>query len=93
MARLIILKTEQTGDPQNRMYYFPEGRIQLLGTIISVLLSSLILIGAIVFLLLASRRSIELQVGVIVIFTFLFAAVVGLLTNARRAEIFGSSAA
>ena len=75
------------------MYYFPEGRIQLLGTIISVLLSALILIGAIVFLLLASKRSIELQVGVIVIFTFLFAAVVGLLTNARRAEIFGSSAA
>lgn len=89
----MVAKTDQTGDPENRIYYFPERRIQLLGTIISVLLSSLILIGAIVFLLLASKRSIELQVGVIVIFTFLFAAVVGLLTNARRAEIFGSSAA
>ena len=93
MVRLTTEKTEEAGDPENKLYYFPEQRIQLLGTIISVLLSSIILIGAIVFLLLASKRSVEVQVGVIVIFTFLFAAVVGLLTNARRAEIFGSSAA
>jgi hypothetical protein len=34
-----------------------------------------------------------LRVGMIVLFTGMFAVVVGLLTNARRAEIFGSTAA
>ena len=34
-----------------------------------------------------------INIGMIVLFTCLFAIVVGLLTNARRAEIFGSTAA
>lgn len=43
--------------------------------------------------LLLADHSIHLRVGMIVLFTSLFALVVGLLTNARRAEIFGSTAA
>jgi hypothetical protein len=34
-----------------------------------------------------------LRVGMIVLFTSLFTGIMGLLTNARRAEIFGSTAA
>ena len=60
---------------------------------ISVLLSAVLLIGAIVCLMLVSNKDIGIRVGFIVLFTCLFAAVVGLLTNARRAEIFGSTAA
>jgi len=44
-------------------------------------------------LLLVSNYSMGLRVGMIVLFTAMFAGVVGLLTNARRPEIFGSTAA
>jgi hypothetical protein len=35
----------------------------------------------------------KLRLGMVAMFTAIFAAVIGLLTNARRAEIFGSTAA
>ena len=38
-------------------------------------------------------QNTNFRIGMIVLFTCLFAAVVGLLTNARRAEIFASTAA
>jgi hypothetical protein len=44
-------------------------------------------------LLLIANYSMGLRVGMIVLFTGMFAGIVGLLTNARRAEIFGSTAA
>lgn len=75
------------------MFHGPDYRIQRAGAVISVFLSGLLLVGAIVCLMLVSDRSLRLRVGIIVLFTLLFAGVVGLLTNARRAEIFGSSAA
>ena len=75
------------------MFHLPERRIQRAGAVISVLLSALLLVGGIVCLMLVSNRSTGLRVGIIILFTFLFAGVVGLLTNARRAEVFGSSAA
>jgi len=78
---------------QEDLYYFPERRVQFAGLMITTLLSAIILIGAIVCLLLISNRSLGLRVGMIVLFTGLFAAVVGLLTDARRAEIFVSTAA
>lgn len=75
------------------MFHLPERRIQRAGAVISILLSASLLIGGIVCLLLVSNQKSGLRVGIIILFTFLFAGVVGLLTNARRAEIFGSSAA
>jgi hypothetical protein len=35
----------------------------------------------------------DLKLGLIALFTIIFAASVGLLTNARRAEVFGATAA
>ena len=75
------------------MMHLPAYRIQRAGAVISILLSALLLVGGIVCLMLVSNRGAGLRVGIIILFTFLFAAVVGLLTNARRAEVFGSSAA
>ncbi|KAL9120168.1 MAG: hypothetical protein Q9187_003276 [Circinaria calcarea] len=75
------------------LFYFPERRIQRAGAAISAILSAILLIGAIVCLLGVSNKGIGIRTGMIVLFTCLFAAVVGLLTNARRAEIFGSTAA
>ncbi len=75
------------------MFYFSERRVQPVSAVTSVLLSAVLLIGAIVCLLQVSDQRTSVRVGMIVLFTCLFASVVGLLTNARRAEIFGSTAA
>ncbi|KAL9069730.1 MAG: hypothetical protein Q9161_005315 [Pseudevernia consocians] len=79
--------------PKSELFYFPDRRIQRAGAVISVFLSAILLIGAIVCLTAVSNQSTSVRIGMIVLFTCLFAAVVGLLTNARRAEIFGSTAA
>ena len=81
------------GDSTSELFYFPQQRIQTAGAVISIVMSAILLIGAIVCLLLIANYSIRLRVGMIVLFTCLFALVVGLLTNARRAEIFGATAA
>ena len=75
------------------LFYYPAHRVQRAGAVISVLFSAVLLIGAIVCLLSISEQRVGLRIGMIVLFTCLFAFVVGLLTNARRAEIFGSTAA
>lgn len=75
------------------LFYFPTRPIQRASALISVFLSAILLIGAIVCLTAVSNQSTSIRIGMIVLFTCLFAAVVGLLTNARRAEIFGSTAA
>ncbi|KAL8886834.1 MAG: hypothetical protein Q9205_006461 [Flavoplaca limonia] len=75
------------------LFYFPEHRVQNAGLIITTLLSAILLVGAIVSLLYVSERRIKLRVAILVLFTCVFAGVVGLLTNAKRAEIFMSTAA
>lgn len=82
-----------TGLEDDDLFYFPARRIQRAGAVISIFLSAILLIGAILCLEAAARDDSTLRVGLIVLFTCLFAAVVGLLTNARRAEIFASTAA
>ena len=82
-----------TPSPPSELFYFPERRVQRAGALISVLLSAVLLIGAVVCLTAVAGQSTRVRVGMIVLFTCLFAGVVGLLTNARRAEIFGSTAA
>ena len=88
-------KNSPPGAPRREsgLYYFPAHRIQRAGAVISVMLSAILLIGAIVCLIAVSNQSTKIRLGMIVLFTCLFVGVVGLLTNARRAEIFGSTAA
>ncbi|XPS96317.1 hypothetical protein M3J09_005587 [Ascochyta lentis] len=57
----------------------------------STFLAALLLIGAIVILY--KVRSSDWRLGLIATFTTLFAGSVGLLTNARRAELFAATAA
>ncbi|CAD6582030.1 MAG: hypothetical protein ASARMPREDX12_000737 [Alectoria sarmentosa] len=61
------------------MFSFPERRIQRAGAVISTLLSAVLLIGAIICLLLVPDGRTGVRVGIIVLFTSLFAGVVGLL--------------
>ena len=84
---------DQPNGGSGELFYYSESRIQTAGAIISIICSAVLLVGAIVCLLGFVRQSIHVRIGIIVIFTCLFALVVGLMTNARRAEIFGATAA
>ncbi|KAL8767037.1 MAG: hypothetical protein Q9209_006331 [Squamulea sp. 1 TL-2023] len=89
-----FFKQGNDGNPSsNDLFYYSHRSIQTAGAVISVLSSAVLLIGAIASLLFTVDRGMRVKVGVIVLFTCLFALVVGLLTNARRAEIFGATAA
>ncbi|KAI4181471.1 MAG: hypothetical protein LQ346_006782 [Caloplaca aetnensis] len=86
-------REKDTQDQGDDIFYFPTRRIQRVGAVISIFLSAILLVGAIGCLAKVERHKTDLRIGLIVLFTCLFAVVVGLLTNARRAEIFASTAA
>lgn len=58
---------------------------------LSTTLAAILLFGAI--LVLYTAKSDNLKLGLIVLFTCLFAACTGLLTNAKRSEVFAATAA
>ncbi|KAM5367861.1 hypothetical protein ACJZ2D_009772 [Fusarium nematophilum] len=71
--------------------YFNEKHITLAVSVANVVLVAVLLIGAVISLRRAQDE--DFRIGLIAVFTVLFAATVGLLTNAKRGEIFASSAA
>ena len=71
--------------------YFSEHKIKQIVSVISVALSPILLVGAITALDFAPTRPAML--ALIAVFTTLFATSIGLLTNARKAEIYASTAA
>lgn len=58
---------------------------------ISTILATLLLVGAILVLYKVNNN--DLRLGLIALFTIIFAASVGLLTNGSMAEVFGATAA
>ncbi|RDL30750.1 uncharacterized protein BP5553_10095 [Venustampulla echinocandica] len=76
---------------EGQLYYYPTERIAWIVAILSVLISTILLIVAIVVLYFVKPMGTRL--GIVAAFTVMFTAFIGLLTNARRAEIFGSTAA
>ena len=86
-------ENDKTYKRDGDIFYYPLHQIQRAGVLISISFSVILLVGAIVCLMLVADRCINVRVGMIVLFTSLFALVVGLLTNARRAELFGATAA
>lgn len=68
-----------------------ENHVSAVAAAISMVIAAILLVGAVVVLNILKQR--KTQLGLIAMFTVLFAASVGILTNARRAEIFGSTAA
>lgn len=74
-----------------RIGYASDVKISNFVAYLSTILAALLLVGAIAVLY--KVRSPELKLGLIGLFTAIFAASVGILTNARRAEVFGATAA
>ncbi|KAF2117249.1 hypothetical protein BDV96DRAFT_490560 [Lophiotrema nucula] len=71
--------------------YFHESTVNLVVAIINILVAAVLLIAPITSLYFISRHGVKL--GMIAGFTTLFAVSVGLLTSAKKQEIFAASAA
>jgi hypothetical protein len=71
--------------------YFSERRLQFFVVIINIVLTFALLFGAIYHLY--SVTSPRTKLGLIAFYTVSFALCVGLVTNARRSEVFGACAA
>ncbi|KAK8091518.1 hypothetical protein PG997_001879 [Apiospora hydei] len=77
------------GDPN--VAFVSERSIATFVSYFSTILAAVLLFGAI--LILYNVRSPNVKLGLVTLFTMLFAAPAGLLTNARRAEVYGTTAA
>ncbi|KAL3459155.1 hypothetical protein BJX64DRAFT_291552 [Aspergillus heterothallicus] len=83
--------SELSRDGLNRIGRFNEKSISIAVAAISISVASFLLIGSIVGLYLVKDDAVKL--ALIAAFTAVFALSVGLMTNARRAEIFAATAA
>jgi hypothetical protein len=81
----------QTRAPDGRTTYISEYSISYFVVIFSTVLAAIMLFGAIISLYIVKNPHALL--GMLSGWTVLFAACVGLLTNARRDQIFGATAA
>ncbi|KAL4862447.1 hypothetical protein BDV12DRAFT_190406 [Aspergillus spectabilis] len=84
-------KEELSRDGLYQIGRFNETSITVAVAIISILVASFLLIGSIVGLYFAKNNAVKL--ALVAAFTAVFAISVGLMTNARRAEIFAATAA
>jgi hypothetical protein len=73
------------------MYYYPVERVAFIVGLMSIIVSAALLVGAIIALHLVKPMGIRL--GLVGVFTTLFAASLTLLTHARRIEVYGATAA
>ncbi len=71
--------------------YINEGHVTWVAAIVSTVIAAILLLGAIILLRLVKEENAQL--GFVAMFMILFAISVSLLTNARRAEMFASTAA
>jgi hypothetical protein len=81
----------QTGPRDGKVVYVSDTRIGHFVAWLSVFIAAVLLIGAVVGLYVV--QSPNARLAMIAAFTVAFAAGVGLLTNARRAELFAATAA
>jgi hypothetical protein len=85
------LQQEPSRDGLNHIGRFNETSISIAVAVISICVASFLLIGSIVGLYIVDDDAVRL--ALIAAFTAVFALSVGLMTNARRAEIFAATAA
>lgn len=88
-----MLKDRDNGHlKQNDSVHYASGdKIAAFISYLSPILATLLLVGAILVLYKVSNN--DLRLGLIALFTVIFASSVGLLTNGSMAEVFGATAA
>ena len=86
-----LLKRRETSDAFDRTTVYKNSHIVRTVAILNLILAAILLVGAIVNLYLVTSPSAKL--GLIAMYTALFALSVALCSNARRAEVFAATAA
>jgi hypothetical protein len=86
-----LFKNRSTTDPLDRTALFRDSHIVRTVATLDLIFAAILLVGAIVTLY--SVSSAEAKLGLVAMFTMLFAATVALCTNAKRAEVFAATAA
>jgi hypothetical protein len=81
----------QEGDVESNLAYISERKIVRAVSIFSMFIAAILLVGAVVNLYLVQNNNVRL--GLIGGYTAAFALSLGVLTNARRTELYGSTAA
>lgn len=90
-AGLFFTSNKRDGHEWEGITYFPDTALHAIVSVLSVIITAALLVGALVALTFANTQSLKL--GLIALFTTAFAAGVGLLTNARKAELYAATAA
>jgi hypothetical protein len=86
-----MFRKRRTSDPTDRTTIHKNSHVVRTVAALGMILAAVLLIGAIVNLYLVPDPKAKL--GLVAMYTMLFAASVALCTNARRAEVFAASAA
>lgn len=87
----MILTVNQTQKTDSPLTYFSEPRLRVAVAIINMIIAAALLFGAILNLYWVTSN--DKRLGLIAGYTVAFAACVGLVTNAKRSEVFASCAA
>lgn len=82
---------EETRDGETHFRRFKEASITKTVNLVTILVAAVFLIGTIVGFYYVEKPGVKL--GMIAGFTVAFAGCIGLITNARRVEIFAATAA
>lgn len=82
---------ESYRQPWNRLYYFPETRISKAVGALSILMAGVLLVGSIISLYFVTGPASRL--GLLTMWTVLFALSVSVLSTARHSELFAATAA
>ncbi|KAK5217409.1 hypothetical protein LTR72_009526 [Exophiala xenobiotica] len=86
-----LFRIRRYDSSSSNVEYFSARRISTAVNVITVLLAAALLFGAIYNLYYVRRNQIKL--GLIAVYTLAFALSISLISNARRAEVFGACAA
>ncbi|GKT83762.1 hypothetical protein Ct61P_01612 [Colletotrichum tofieldiae] len=88
----LFREKQRHGIPDNPLVGRASGeRLSNFISYLSTILAATLMMGAI--LVLYKTKSDDLKLGLVGLFTVVFAGSVGLLTNAKRSEVFGATAA
>jgi hypothetical protein len=85
------VKSTEAAETSSPVFYYSENKINRLSDFIALLLAVCLLIGAIASL--HYVRAEGLRLGMICVYTLLFAAGLSLTTRGKKGEVFGATAA
>ncbi len=85
------LENPAVADNQSNFHHYADAKVEAVTNVLGTMFSSLAPLISIIVL--SFITSLKIRLGVVCIFTFLFAGCLAMATKARRVEIFAATAA